>query len=86
MVLHPETRELRTAEHGPSGGDVLHVVDRGRNYGWPIAAFGGEYSTGEMIGVGRSAPGVEERASKDLQVEGLERISDLGLAPRRGAR
>lgn len=59
MVIHPQTRELWTAEHGPSGGDVLHVVDRGRNYGWPIVAFGGEYSTGEMIGIGRTAPGVE---------------------------
>jgi aldose sugar dehydrogenase len=60
MALHPETGELWTAEHGPRGGDVLHVVDVGQNYGWPLVAFGVEYSTREIIGLGRQAPGVRQ--------------------------
>jgi aldose sugar dehydrogenase len=58
LVLHPQTRELWTAEHGPYGGDVLHVVQQGQNHGWPLVAFGVEYSTREMIGIGREAPNV----------------------------
>jgi aldose sugar dehydrogenase len=58
MLIHPVTGELWTAEHGPRGGDVLHVIEPGVNYGWPNVAFGVEYSTGERIGVGRQAPGV----------------------------
>jgi aldose sugar dehydrogenase len=59
MVIHPETGDLWTAEHGPYGGDLLHVVEEGRNYGWPMVAFGVEYSTREQIGLGPDAPGVE---------------------------
>jgi aldose sugar dehydrogenase len=58
MALHPATGELWTAEHGPRGGDLLHIVRRGENHGWPMVAFGVEYSTREMIGLGQSAPGV----------------------------
>jgi aldose sugar dehydrogenase len=60
MALHPETGALWTAEHGPSGGDLLHVVEAGANHGWPLVAFGKEYSTGEQIGIGEHAPGVRE--------------------------
>jgi aldose sugar dehydrogenase len=60
MALHPRTGELWTAEHGPFGGDLLHVVEPGGNHGWPFVAFGVEYSTREMIGLGRTAPGVRE--------------------------
>lgn len=60
MVRHPETGELWTTEHGPSGGDLLHRLEAGANYGWPQVAFGDEYSTGEAVGIGRQAPGVNE--------------------------
>jgi glucose/arabinose dehydrogenase len=59
MALHPGTGDLWATEHGPKGGDLLHRVQAGKNYGWPIVAVGVEYSTGEMIGVGQEAPGVE---------------------------
>ena len=38
-------------EHGTRGGDELNLVQKGRNYGWPLAAFGVEYS-GAPIGQG----------------------------------
>jgi aldose sugar dehydrogenase len=58
IAIHPETGEIWTSEHGPSGGDLLHIVKKGHNYGWPQVSFGTEYSTGEKIGIGREAPGV----------------------------
>jgi len=33
---HPVTRELFETEHGATGNDEINVVDRGRNYGWPV--------------------------------------------------
>jgi cytochrome c2 len=30
-------------EHGPQGGDEINVLERGRNYGWPLATYGTEY-------------------------------------------
>lgn len=39
---------LWTIEHGAKGGDELNLVEKGRNYGWPIISYGEEYS-GEPI-------------------------------------
>ncbi len=49
-VLHPQTGELWTHEHGPQGGDEINVARRGRNYGWPVITYGKEYVTGFDIG------------------------------------
>lgn len=35
---------LWTVEHGPQGGDEVNIIQRGRNYGWPVVTFGEEYS------------------------------------------
>jgi aldose sugar dehydrogenase len=58
LAIDPTNGDIWTTEHGPYGGDLLHRVQRGHNYGWPQVAFGVEYSTREPIGIGRSAPGV----------------------------
>ena len=31
-------------EHGTRGGDELNLLEKGRNYGWPLVTFGIEYS------------------------------------------
>ncbi|HVF46270.1 MAG TPA: PQQ-dependent sugar dehydrogenase [Pyrinomonadaceae bacterium] len=43
-----DTGRLWTVEHGAKGGDELNLVEKGKNYGWPIISYGEEYS-GEPI-------------------------------------
>jgi glucose/arabinose dehydrogenase len=40
--------QLWTIEHGTRGGDELNRVQAGKNYGWPIAAYGIEYRGGTI--------------------------------------
>ena len=42
-VFDPEGR-LWAIEHGPRGGDELNLIEKGKNYGWPLVSFGEEYS------------------------------------------
>ena len=41
---------LWIVEHGTRGGDELNVIERGRNYGWPVQAYGIEYTGGPIPG------------------------------------
>jgi aldose sugar dehydrogenase len=43
LIVHPETGAVWNSENGPNGGDEINVIERGRNYGWPIVSFGREY-------------------------------------------
>jgi glucose/arabinose dehydrogenase len=45
-----EQGRLWVVEHGTKGGDELNLVERGNNYGWPIVAFGEEYSGAPIQG------------------------------------
>lgn len=45
---------LWVAEMGTQGGDELNLIQKGRNYGWPLIAYGEEYS-GRPIGDGLTA-------------------------------
>src|SRR3954449_3985333 len=38
------TGELWEAEHGPRGGDELNLIERGKNYGWPLVSYGQNYN------------------------------------------
>ena len=49
MARHPETGALWLAEHGESGGDEINIVERGGNYGWPLASFGVDYRSGRAF-------------------------------------
>ncbi|MCU1763571.1 PQQ-dependent sugar dehydrogenase [Pseudomonas sp. 14P_8.1_Bac3] len=43
-ALNPWTGVLWENEHGPLGGDEVNIIERGRNYGWPLATNGINYS------------------------------------------
>ena len=38
------TGELWEVEHGPRGGDELNLIEKGKNYGWPLVSYGQNYS------------------------------------------
>ncbi|MFY0604686.1 MAG: PQQ-dependent sugar dehydrogenase [Flavobacteriaceae bacterium] len=44
METNPFTGEIWTHEHGPRGGDEINIIRKGKNYGWPKASFGINYS------------------------------------------
>ncbi|WP_298288233.1 PQQ-dependent sugar dehydrogenase [uncultured Lutibacter sp.] len=44
MAMHPETGEIWAHEHGPKGGDEINIIKAGKNFGWPKASFGVNYS------------------------------------------
>ncbi len=58
-ALHPETGELWIHEHGARGGDEVNIPRAGRNYGWPVIAYGRHYSGGK-IGEGKRKEGMEQ--------------------------
>ena len=39
-----EKGRLWVVEHGTRGGDELNLIAKGQNYGWPVVAYGEEYS------------------------------------------
>jgi len=43
-ALNPWTGKLWTHEHGPRGGDEINIPEPGKNYGWPVATHGINYS------------------------------------------
>ena len=38
------TGELWEVEHGPRGGDELNLIEKGKNYGWPLVSYGRNYN------------------------------------------
>jgi glucose/arabinose dehydrogenase len=42
-AVHPTTGQLWVLEMGPLGGDELNLIQRGRNYGWPVVSDGDNY-------------------------------------------
>jgi glucose/arabinose dehydrogenase len=42
LAFAPDGR-LWEMEHGPHGGDELNLIERGKNYGWPLVSYGENY-------------------------------------------
>lgn len=51
--------KIYQTEHGPRGGDELNLIEAGKNYGWPVATFGIDYS-GARISPYTSYDGTEQ--------------------------
>ena len=43
LAFAPDGR-LWEVEHGPKGGDELNLIERGKNYGWPLASYATNYN------------------------------------------
>ncbi|WP_421812476.1 PQQ-dependent sugar dehydrogenase [Flagellimonas sp.] len=59
LALHPKTGVLWEHEHGPRGGDEINIIQKGKNYGWPVITYGINYS-GTEITDETSRPGMEQ--------------------------
>ena len=79
LVYDEQTGNLWAHEHGPRGGDEVNPVLPGRNYGWPVATFGVDYS-GAQITPFRSRPGME-----DPRVDWTPSIAPSGMAVYHGS-
>ena len=44
MAYDKENNRLWAVEHGPRGGDELNLIEKGKNYGWPLVTYGIDYS------------------------------------------
>ena len=48
LGVDPETGVVYVSEHGPQGGDEINIIERGVNYGWPVATHGIDYTGGKI--------------------------------------
>lgn len=79
LAHDPVRNAVFSHEHGPRGGDELNRIEPGRNYGWPIATHGRDYS-GATVSPFTSYPGMVD----PLKVW-TPAIAPSGLAVYRGA-
>ena len=59
MALHPQTGALWMNDHGPRGGDEVNIIEKGKNYGWPVIGYGVDYS-GAKIHEATQKEGMEQ--------------------------
>jgi glucose/arabinose dehydrogenase len=52
--------QLWAIEHGTRGGDELNRIEKGKNYGWPLIAYGEEYSGAPIRNEGTARAGLEQ--------------------------
>ncbi len=43
MVYDRDNNRIWAVEHGPKGGDELNLIEKGKNYGWPVISYGINY-------------------------------------------
>ena len=43
LTLDTTTGLIWESEHGPRGGDELNLIEKGKNYGWPVIPYGMNY-------------------------------------------
>jgi len=62
LVLNTDTGEIWETEHGPKGGDELNLIQKGKNYGWPLVSWGVNYD-GAKISDSHNRTGIENPKS-----------------------
>jgi glucose/arabinose dehydrogenase len=53
LAFNPADGKLWEQEHGPMGGDEINIIEKGKNYGWPLVSYGRNYS-GTPVGDGKA--------------------------------
>ncbi|MFN3958417.1 MAG: PQQ-dependent sugar dehydrogenase [Parvularculaceae bacterium] len=78
LAFDPARGVLWEHEHGPRGGDEINIIERGANYGWPLASYGIDYSGA------RITPYTEYAGTKQPFKYWTPSIGPSGLAVYRG--
>jgi glucose/arabinose dehydrogenase len=60
LIFDVRSNRLWSIEHGPRGGDEINLIQKGRNYGWPVISHGKEYWGPVSIGEGTHKTGMEQ--------------------------
>ncbi|HEV2646325.1 MAG TPA: PQQ-dependent sugar dehydrogenase [Acidobacteriaceae bacterium] len=50
LAINPVSGELWESEHGPNAGDEINLIRAGKNYGWPVIAYGTNYDKTKIDG------------------------------------
>ena len=79
LAYDPVTQRLYEHEHGPRGGDEVNIIEKGGNYGWPVATHGRDYSGASI------SPFKTYKGMIDGVVVWVPSIAPSGLAVYRGA-
>jgi aldose sugar dehydrogenase len=59
LAINPASGKLWEHEHGPRGGDEINIIEKGKNYGWPVIGYGIDYN-GARIHASAHKEGMEQ--------------------------
>jgi glucose/arabinose dehydrogenase len=59
LAIQPDSGRLFEQEHGPTGGDEINVIVKGKNYGWPVVTYGTNIWGGQKA-AGTAQAGMEQ--------------------------
>ncbi len=62
LAFNPRTGRLWASEHGPRGGDEINVIQKGKNYGFPVIGYGHDYNGASINKDRTSQAGMEQPA------------------------
>ena len=80
LAFNPADGKLWEQEHGPKGGDEINIIEKGKNYGWPVVSYGVNYD-GTPVGTGK--PQHAGHAGAGLALDAVDRAVRHGVLHRR---
>ena len=60
LFYDKKSKTLYSNEHGPRGGDEINIIEKGKNYGWPIISYGKEYYSEKAVGIGTHQHNIQQ--------------------------
>lgn len=60
LAWDSQHQRLWEIEHGPRGGDEINLIQKGKNYGWPVISYGKEYWGPVAVGEGTEREGMQQ--------------------------
>jgi aldose sugar dehydrogenase len=60
LFYDKKSEKLWSIEHGPRGGDEINLIEKGKNYGWPIISYGKEYWNDFNVGESTHKEGMQQ--------------------------